>query len=357
MRQRSGIPKIAELAGVSIGTVDRALHERPGINAATRDRILKIAEKIGYKPNLAARSLVTGKRIRIGVCMPREIAYFYDEMWRGIEEESARFIERGVEFVLRPVPELGVGDHEAMRELMAATVEGIIVTPGHPKASTPLINQAERKGIRVVCVSTDAPRSCRSSIVCVEPHLNGAIAGELMARFVPAASKVVVITGMLDTHDHRAKADGFKDGFMRNNRCGEVLDVIEAHESADESFRKTSDLLKNVPDLRGIYVNTVNCLPVCRALHGSGLHGKVQLISTDLFGAMVPFLEDGTIAASMHQRPFRQAQIAVRSLAEHLLHNAPLAPTQNLNPSIVLRSNLHLFREAAMDRLQSVALR
>jgi len=41
---RSGIPLIAELAGVSIGTVDRALHDRPGINAETRDRVLAVAK-------------------------------------------------------------------------------------------------------------------------------------------------------------------------------------------------------------------------------------------------------------------------------------------------------------------------
>src|ERR1035441_673895 len=51
--KRSGIPQIAELAGVSIGTVDRALHGRPGINDETRQRVLDIAKKIGYRPNLA----------------------------------------------------------------------------------------------------------------------------------------------------------------------------------------------------------------------------------------------------------------------------------------------------------------
>ena len=77
------------MAGVSIGTVDRALHGRPGINEETRNRVLEVAKKIGYRPNLAARSLSTRKRIRIGVCVPREIRYFYNQMWEGISRKFA----------------------------------------------------------------------------------------------------------------------------------------------------------------------------------------------------------------------------------------------------------------------------
>ncbi|HVP55636.1 MAG TPA: LacI family DNA-binding transcriptional regulator [Candidatus Eisenbacteria bacterium] len=343
--KRSGIPLIAELAGVSIGTVDRALHGRPGINEDTRVRVLAVAKKIGYRPNLAARSLSTGKRIRIGVCVPREIRYFYNEMWTGIHEEIERYSNRGIDFLLEAVPELGKGERPAFRRLLDSGVQGIVVTPGNPEAMTPLIDAAEESGARVVCVSTDAPESRRSCIVCVEPRLNGLIAGELMSKFVPPASAVAVITGMLKTVDHREKTGGFTKSFTEYCRGGSVAAVIEGHEDPDESFRKTRKLLKRMPELAGIYINTVNCLPVCRALSATTRASRVRIIATDLFREMVPLFRSGTIDASMHQRPFRQGQIAVRALAEHLLHDAELPKTHYLNPGIILRSNLQLFRE------------
>jgi LacI family transcriptional regulator len=344
--KRSGIPLIAELAGVSIGTVDRALHGRAGINDETRQKVLDIAKKIGYRPNLAARSLSTGRRIPIGVCVPQEIRYFYNEMWEGINEEVRRYSDRGIEFLLHPVPELGKGERPAFRALVEQNVQGIVVTPGNPESMTPLIDSAEEGGVRVVCVSTDAPASRRSSIVCVEPRLNGLIAGELMAKFVAKGAQVAILTGMLKTVDHREKAEGFTRSFTSYCRGGAVIATIEGHEDPDESFRKTRKLLKRAPDLAGIYVNTVNCLPVCRALSAAGLQGKVRLITTDLFREMAPLFKSGVIDASMHQRPYRQGQIAVRTLAEHLLHDADLPATHYLNPGIILRSNLHLFREA-----------
>src|SRR5207253_10147002 len=87
---------------------------------------------------------------------------------------------------------------------------------GEPQRLTPLINAAEEKGIRVVCLSTDAPESRRSSIVCVEPRLNGCLAGELMGKFVPPGSKVAVVAGMLSAEDHRKKTDGFSEAFPRH---------------------------------------------------------------------------------------------------------------------------------------------
>ena len=114
---------------------------------------------------------------------------------------------------------------------------------------TPLIDAAEANDVRVVCVSTDAPESRRSCVVCVEPRLNGSMAGELMAKFVPPGGKAAIITGMLKTVDHRKKAEGFTQSFTKYCEDGSVVATIEGHEDPDESFRKTRKLLKRLPDL------------------------------------------------------------------------------------------------------------
>ncbi len=141
-KEQRGIHLIAELADVSIGTVDRALHGRGGIKEATRQRILQIARRIGYTPNLAARALsVARTSTRIGVCMPREIHFFYDELWSGVLDEARRVAQFGVQFMNRPVQVLGEGDTEALSELVQSGVNGIILTAGNPTGLKPLIDQ------------------------------------------------------------------------------------------------------------------------------------------------------------------------------------------------------------------------
>jgi LacI family transcriptional regulator len=250
--------------------------------------------------------------------------------------------------VNRPVQTLGQEDTVAFKELIEAGVDGIILTAGNPKDLTPLINEAEENGIPVVCVSTDAPESRRSTVVCVEPWLNGCLAGELMGKLLPPGSKVAVVAGMLTAEDHRKKTDGFSDAFPRHCSGGKIAAVIEGHEDEDESFQKTFDLLRRIPTLAGLYVNTVNCLPVCRALGARGLAGKIKLISTDLFAEMSSYFQKGTITASIYQQPHRQGQIAVRLLADNLTNKINFPPAIHLSPGVVMSSNLHLFREIRM---------
>jgi LacI family transcriptional regulator len=124
-----------------------------------------------------------------------------------------------------------------------------------------------------------------------------------------------------------------------------VISVIEGHEDEDESFQKSFDLLRRVPAIAGLYVNTVNCLPVCRALGARGLAGKVKLITTDLFSEMASYFQKGTITASIYQQPHRQGQIAVLFMTDHFTNKVPLPPALHLSPGVVMSSNLSLFRE------------
>lgn len=59
--------KLAKICGVSQGTVDRALNNRPGISSATKEKILNAAKEYGYRPNIHARSIAGGKSQLIGV--------------------------------------------------------------------------------------------------------------------------------------------------------------------------------------------------------------------------------------------------------------------------------------------------
>ena len=166
-----------------------------------------------------------------------------------------------------------------------------------------------------------------------------------MGKFLPPASKVAVVAGMLSTEDHRKKTDGFSETFPRHCPGGKTVSVVEGHEDEGESFQKTLHLLRRVPDLGGLYVNTVNCLPVCRALEAVGLAGKVRLITTDLFAEMSHYFEQGTITASIYQQPHRQGQLAARLMVDILTNKVKFPSKVHLSPGVVMSSNLHLFRE------------
>lgn len=346
---KSGVREIARRAGVSLGTVDRALHGRPEVSEATRERVLRVARELGYQPNLTARALAAGKStIRIGICIPREIRFFYDQVRDGILEEIQRYSHLGLEALYEPIACLGQGETAALRRMMKQDVRAILLTPGHPAQLAPLINEAETKhNIRVVCLASDDSTSARSTAISVEPQLNGTLAAELMARITPYAARVAVFTGMLATEDHARKVQGFVSAFQRESPAGQIVAVVEDHQEERQTRRKCAQLLKSQPDLAGIYISTANCLPVCEAIEEHGAAGRVRVIATDLFLDAVPYFQRGVIAASIYQHPYLQGQTAVRLLVDHFLQGTPMPRVHYLNPAIVLKANVSLFRELA----------
>src|ERR1700759_4490980 len=97
----AGIRDIAKALGTSIGTVDRALHGRSGVSARTKTRVLRMAEQLGYKPNIAARSLKLNRSLRIAAVLPREIAAFFDPLRAGIRAaaDEAVGVQLTVDFI------------------------------------------------------------------------------------------------------------------------------------------------------------------------------------------------------------------------------------------------------------------
>ena len=128
--KRPTITDIARRAGVSIGAVSYALNGLPGVSADTRQRILDIADEIGWRPNISARSLSVSRAHSIGLVIARPSRTL------GIEPFYMRFIA-GLEGVLSSAHNAlllqVVEDHSAAIEAMRLwwserRVDGLIIT-------------------------------------------------------------------------------------------------------------------------------------------------------------------------------------------------------------------------------------
>ncbi|PYQ00644.1 MAG: LacI family transcriptional regulator [Acidobacteria bacterium] len=344
-----GIREMAKALGVSIGTVDRALHDRPGINERTRAKILDLAGTLGYRPNLAARFLSSRKQCRVGVNLPREIASFFDLVRGGIEDVARSFESNGVRVVYRSYPRLGEGETEALEAALDDGVDGLVIAPGRPEELAPLMRRAMEQDIPVVCVNTDAPGIEHLATVSVDSATSGALVGELMGRFLGGEGRVVVVTGQISTVDHRQKLEGFRKELCERWPGLSVAAVVEAHDDEAEAYEKCRGVLESTDEVAGVYVSTANSMPVMRALDGQASNGKVTIVTTDLFPALAPLVDSGRVAATIYQRPWVQGQIAFQAIYKFLMEGVTPPAVHRLSPHVVMRSNLKLF----LDRMRS----
>jgi LacI family transcriptional regulator len=236
---------------------------------------------------------------------------------------------------------------ELFEQALDEKPNGIMITPGAPAAMKIPIRRAARRNIPVVCVATDAPGTDRHSGISACPRTSGTIVGELISRFVHESGKVAFVTGTLSTEDHMEKLPGFRAAVRNFNGGLDLLDPIEAHDDEGRAFKQTATLLAINHDLRAIYVSTANSVPVVRAIGEAGLGGRVAVITTDLFPALVPLIRSGRVIATIHQRPLTQGKNAFQALCQFVVEGKCPLPKIRIAPHIVMNSNLDLFVESA----------
>lgn len=120
------IKDIAKICGVSEGTVDRAINNRPGIKESTRQRVIEVAKLLNYKPNRIAQSLATGKTMTIGIICFDLYNNFFTSLI-DIIEANAKSKEYFVNLILTHRDKQK--EIEGIQYLVERNVDGIIIFP------------------------------------------------------------------------------------------------------------------------------------------------------------------------------------------------------------------------------------
>jgi LacI family transcriptional regulator, galactose operon repressor len=343
MRRKATLFDIAAALGISTGTVHRALHNNPGVSAETRARVLQVSEKLGYRPNLAARFLSQRRQFRISVNTLTGTTSFWDEVRGGIDDAAHTLGIDNVDLDFRTNPLLGDGDEESFFAAIKAESDGIIIFPSRPKSLHAWMRRASRTKVPVVCVSTDAPDSGRLAVVSIDTLASGALAADLAGRFCSSQGKVAATLSALSINEHAEKIRAFQSTLASVHPQMKFIETVEDHDIESEAYDKCRRLFAAHPDLSAIYITTEASMPVIAAARDASMLGRISIITTDLFPKLVDELRAGNVAATIYQRPRTQGRFAFQVLYDYLIEGRCGNPQVTLTPQLVMRGNLEYF--------------
>lgn len=118
--------QIAEICGVSQGTVDRALNNRKGISPKTKEKILSVAQEYGYRPNIHARTMAGGRSQLIGVIVFDLNNQYFSDILTKLEHYCA---EKGCSVVVMFTNKNEQKELECIQTLYAMSADGIALCP------------------------------------------------------------------------------------------------------------------------------------------------------------------------------------------------------------------------------------
>lgn len=308
----------------------------------TKAKVLQMAKKLRYRPNLAASFLSQRRQLRISVNTLKGTTSFWDEVRAGIED-GAGSCSMKVELEYRTYPGIGEGEEQAMDAALEAKVDGIIMFPSRPGELRRVMRRAARNQIPVVCVATDAPDTGRLAVVSIDTMVSGSLAADLLGRILKGGGKVAVTLSDLAITEHAEKVNAFKSTLRSFYPSMQVLDPVEDHDIESEAYEKSAMLFQDHPDLAGLYVTTEASIPALNAARDAGILEKMAVITTDLFPGLVEEIRSGAVTATIYQRPRTQGLMAFRVLHEFIAEGNCPSFHVALAPHLVMRGNLDFF--------------
>lgn len=314
------IKRIAELANVSRGTVDKVLNNRPGVKKETRERVEQIIKALDYRPNPLGKALATCKTpLKMGIALLPGYNQFMQLMVQGIKSQEEELKHYGIDICLRlcthvdPVEQLSI-----LQEFRDNGIKNIALFPLQNEPIIQFANQLVENGTTLITFNSRVERINSLFFIGQNSYMSGRTVAELIEKLIPEGKVGLIISSMLMTC-HQDRVAGFYDRLNQSGRY-EVLSYEDNNDMDTLAFEMTLDLISQAPDLRAIYITGGGVSGVAEALKLKHLERIVKVICHDLTPDSERLLREDLVDFVIDQEPVKQGRLLVSSLYEQHIY-------------------------------------
>ncbi len=345
-RKKPTIQMVADLAGVSRGTVDRVLNNRAHVRPAVYEKVMAALKETGYlTPRDAYQKTLLEQNyapLKLGVLLPNWSGHFKWEIENGIESAREELAEFHVTIVTEEcstdIPEDTLSH---LQNLLDQQVQGLAVCAVNDPLVWKKVSDLCSQNIPVITFNSDLPESGRLCFVGQDYQKSGRIAAELISKCISKDASILAAVGNLEFDGHRSRLEGFSDRIREVGFSDKQVSVIETYNDYQITYRKVAQALQERKDIQAIYMANRSVAACTRAVDDAGLKGKIHVVCHDISEHTQILLRNGDIDFSISQDLFRQGYLPLIYLRDYL-HKGKYAPDPENNPqiSIICSQNL-----------------
>lgn len=335
---------VAKAANVSRGTVDRALHHRPGVNAQVAEKILKIADELGYQPDMAARTLASKKYIKtIGILLCSEGNPFFDDVIQGVSDALKEMEQFGIRGSIKTIKGFHLNQQlTKLNEFKQEKIGGLIITPVNSPEIAKEIQELENAHIPVTTINTDVSDTHHFLYVGCDYVKSGRVAGGMLGLLSNGSKeRIAIVIGSKMVMAQAQRLEGIEQSLRQEYDNITIEAILENEDDEDLSYQLIKELLQKNHDLTAICFASAGVKGGLRAVLESDYRNKPRIITYDLTNTVKENLEAGVITASVCQEPYRQGYLGVNLLSRYLLFGEhPKESVVNTQISLITKYNL-----------------
>lgn len=336
------IKQIAAQAGVSIGTVDRVLHQRGRVSKEKENLILEICRRDGYEQNVVGKAMAMQKSPRtVAVIInAKERNSFAAQVYEGLKTIEEEISDYSIKFIYHDLLVNTIEEQlEILRALEHVALAGLIIKPIESPMIQFCINKFSAKGIPVVFCTSDIAAADKLCFVGQNHYRDGRLMANAATKFSHEPLRVLMIVGPLQTSARKARIDGFLSYMKSHEKAFEICNVCEVSYHRDEAFQKALEALQKYPEANALYINSPEIEPCIEALQAyekfEGLRfcfGHQQKVG--------PLVAGGKLDFAIAELPFQHGYRSGEVMFKYLLNKeVPIQDRCIFNGQILLEEN------------------
>lgn len=330
-----GIKEIAERAGVSIGTVDRVVHNRGRVSPMTEEKIRQAITDLGYVPNESARALVKNRVIHLHGLqpLPHQDSGYWGQTLAGVERAGQELRARSVMLETHFYDRRDrMSFDKTFAHVLDQKPDGLLLASTFEFEGEDWRRRAG--GLPIYLYDADVPGLEAVGLAGQNSWQSGRVAARLIADMLPKGGDVLIFRFAGGNTTTRQRIKGFLDtlGEMGATELRHTL-----FDGGDESSAALARQLKQRVDagLDAVFIPNANA----RVIVHLDLPPHIKIIGYDLVAENIEALRQGRLHYLIGQSPEAQGYWATRHLAEGLLSNSPVVQSFKAPIHIVNREN------------------
>lgn len=318
------INDVAKAAGVSKGTVDRVIHNRGEVSLKSREKVLKVIEELGYKPNVYASMLASQKKRTVCCVIPE---YSEGDFWSltakgiGESEETASRYGINVEVVTYDQYEIE-SFQQVCHDVLDMNPSGVVIAPIFRAETQFFVGELARRDIPYVYIDSRIEEDenylayfgmpmFQSGYLCADILMNG-----------QSVEKVYIVRIERDKNKQSDPTGARRAGFMRYmaERYPEtqILNVFIDPKNPENRYSRLDEAFAGDDGRKLIVMFNSRIHLVAAYLRDRGIKNS-RVVGFDFLEKNVAALKDGTVQAIIAQHSDSQATSAVLALVDKFI--------------------------------------
>lgn len=322
------IKEIAKRAGVSIGTVDRVLHQRGKVAPEKEEQIRQIIQELGYKPNCIGQGLaIRKKKLNYSFFIVDVVKYpFFAKVMEGAKRKAESLKQYGIKVNFYVIdfetPTLDLENFET---------DGLVLIGIDCIYIQNLVKWAQEREKPVVCYNVPLLDANYLAYVGCDYVQAGKLAAGLCALVSNCKGKI----GIISEDDgkvlsFRQRVLGFRKEVKNKYPEMEIVGIYSPNISGENIREVVYRMLWEHPEVNTVYLINPGTYDACKVIHDTAQESNIKIITNDLVNQQIPLIENGLITATICQEPEKQGELPLEILFQYVVNRIHPEKKDNL---------------------------